>query len=331
MELLIKVDLARIRRNVAAVRAATGGRVLLMVKADAYGHGMKRVARALESDADMLGVAVLEEGRALRESGVTAPVLVAAADASEYAEAADLGLTVAVCDESGLDALAAMRRPPAFHLKFDTGMHRLGFPAEDAAKVCARAARLGLVPEGCYSHFGAPSKSQLARFGRVAAASRKTFPRALLHIASSGTLDFPGALYDMVRVGHAAYAGAMRVESRVIASRRAKAGDTVGYGLMPLAHDTCIAVVLGGYADGVRRARTAAVIGGVRYPSLGSVCMDMFAVDTGDRCVCPGETAVLLGEELTARELADMQGTVDYDILTGFGGRAKRIYTDDQR
>ena len=66
MELLIKVDLARIRRNVAAVRAATGGRVLLMVKADAYGHGMKRVARALESDADMLGVAVLEEGRALR-------------------------------------------------------------------------------------------------------------------------------------------------------------------------------------------------------------------------------------------------------------------------
>ena len=123
----------------------------------------------------------------------------------------------------------------------------------------------------------------------------------------------------------------MRVESRVIASRRAKAGDTVGYGLMPLARDTCIAVVLGGYADGVRRARTAAVIGGVRYPSLGSVCMDMFAVDTGDRCVRPGETAVLLGEELTARELADMQGTVDYDILTGFGGRAKRIYTDDQR
>lgn len=331
MELLVKVNLGKIRRNLRAVRTLTGGRILLMVKADGYGHGMTEVARAVEDEVDMLGVAVTEEGRRLRECGVTAPVLVAVCPPEEYGEAAALGLTVAVCDDGGLARLPEMIAPPDFHIKFDTGMHRLGFSPERADEVFAVLRERALVPSGCYSHFREPCAEQLEIFSYVAARARAYFPDITLHMASSGTVGYPAARFDMVRVGHAAYGGAMSVESRVVAVRHACAGECVGYGHFTLNRDTDIAVVFGGYFDGVRRGSPAvAVIGGRRCPSLGSVCMDMFAVDVGGVRCSVGDRAILMGKELPASEIAAMRGTVDYDVMTGWTGRIKRIYSDDQ-
>ena len=331
MELLVRVNLGKIRRNLRAVRTLTCGKVLLMVKADGYGHGMTEVARAVEDEVDMFGVAVTEEGRKLRECGVAAPVLVAVCPPEEYGEAAALGLTVAVSDDCGLRKLAEMTAPPEFHLKFDTGMHRLGFAPERADGVLYFLRERGLVPAGCYSHFREPCAEQLEVFSDVAARARQVFPDVLLHIASSGTVGYPAARFDMVRVGHAAYGGAMSVESQVVAVRHVKAGECVGYGHFTLGKDSDIAVVFGGYYDGVRRGSPAvAVIGGRRCPSLGSVCMDMFAVDVGDTVCSVGDRAILMGKELPASEIAAMRGTVDYDVMTGWTGRVKRIYYDDQ-
>lgn len=331
MELLVRVNLGRIKRNLRAVRTLTCGSILLMVKADGYGHGMTEVARAVEDEVDMFGVAVTEEGRRLRECGVTAPVLVAVCPPEEYGEAAALGLTVAVCDDCGLRRLAETASPPDFHVKFDTGMHRLGFAPERADDVFSFLRERGLVPSGCYSHFREPCAEQLEVFTDIAARARALFPDVVLHMASSGTIGFPAARFDMVRVGHAAYGGAMTVESRVVAVRKAKAGECVGYGHFVLEKDTDVAVVFGGYFDGVRRGSPAvAVIGGKRCPSLGSVCMDMFAVDAGGTRCSVGDKAVLMGKELPASEIAAMRGTVDYDVMTGWTGRIRRIYYDDQ-
>ena len=172
---------------------------------------------------------------------------------------------------------------------------------------------------------------KLEVFSDVAAGARRVFPDVLSHIASAGTVGYPAARFDMVRVGHAAYGGAMGVESRVVAVRHVKAGECVGYGHFTLGKDSDIAVVFGGYYDGVRRGSPAvAVIGGRRCPSLGSVCMDMFAVDVGDTVCSVGDRAILMGKELPASEIAAMRGTVDYDVMTGWTGRVKRIYYDDQ-
>ena len=202
---------------------------------------------------------------------------------------------------------------------------------ERADEVFAVLRERALIPSGCYSHFREPCAEQLEIFSYIAARARAYFPDITLHMASSGTVGYPAARFDMVRVGHAAYGGAMSVESRVVAVRHACAGECVGYGHFTLNRDTNIAVVFGGYFDGVRRGSPAvAVIGGRRCPSLGSVCMDMFAVDVGGVRCSVGDRAILMGKELPASEIAAMRGTVDYDVMTGWTGRMKRIYSDDQ-
>lgn len=325
------VDLGVIRRNVAAVRALTGVRVLVMVKADAYGHGMTAVAHALRDMADFFGVATLEEGVELRKCAIKTPVLVAVCPADGLRTAAENGLTAAVADGETLRALADMppSSRPAFHVKFDTGMHRLGFPAEDAGEVCRFLAERGLTPDGVYSHFRAPDEAQAEKFLAVAKIVKAEFPSATVHMASSSSLGMRSSFHDMVRIGHAAYRGAMRVESRVIAVRKVRAGECVGYGCTEARHDCTVAVVFGGYFDGVYKELPSPVlVGGRVCPVLGSVCMDMFAADVGDIPVRVGDPVVLLGDELTAERVAAARGTTDYEVMTSWHGRTERFYID---
>lgn len=333
MNLLSEVDLGVIRRNVEAVRRKTRVRVLVMVKADAYGHGMTAVARALEGTADRFGVATPEEGVELRKNGISTPVLVAVCRPCELAAAARYGLTVAVADPEALRAVADMPREarPAFHLKFDTGMHRLGFPPSDAGAVAEFLYERGISPEGVYSHFREPDAGQLAEFGKAAKVFKARFPDVTAHIASSSSLGMAGAAYDMVRIGHAAYDGAMSVTSRVIAVREVKAGECVGYGHFRLARDTSLAVVFGGYFDGVyRESPSPVVINGKICPVVGSVCMDMFAVDAGGTEARTGDEAVLLGGALSASYVAAARGTSDYEVMTCWHGRVERKYVDEK-
>ena len=280
-----EIDIGVIRRNIRRVRALTSVRLLLMVKADAYGHGMEEVARQTEEDVDFFGVAVAEEGVALRRQGRKRDVLVAVCEGRELPLLAAHGLTAAVADGATLAALAALpeRQRPRFHLKFDTGMHRLGFPAEDVGAVLDFLHSNRLKPDGAYSHFREANEEQNALFRGVAALVKRDFPDATVHMASSSSLFMKDAAYDMVRIGHAAYDGAMTVTSPVIAVRKVKKGECIGYGNFRVSADVNIAVVLGGYFDGVsRRSPSPVMIGGRLCPALGSVCMDMFAVETGE-------------------------------------------------
>lgn len=334
MELQITVDMSAIRRNVAAVRESTGREVLLMVKADGYGHGMERVALALEDDVAAFGVATVEEGVRLRQAGVNKCVLVCICAADEVLYAAENGLTVAVADENTLEEVERLCRfgiQPDFHVKIDTGMHRLGFPSESAGELAERMAKSGLRPAGVYSHLRSPNGEQVKAFSQAAEKFKAVFPDVVLHLASSSSLEMQDALFDMVRIGHAAYKDAMRVTSRVVAVRQVRRGDCVGYGEMRVSKDCNLAVVFGGYFDGVRRENpSCVVIRGRKCPCVGSVCMDMFAVDTGDFVAECGETVVLVGEELSAEEVAHNRNTVDYTVMTGWHGRKQRIFTDDQ-
>ena len=194
-----EIDLEKIRENVRRVRSLCGVRVLVMVKADAYGHGMTEVARALHGEADIFGVATLhgeadifgvatlEEGIELRRRGVREPVLVAVCRGADLPVCAAYGLTAAIADGEALKALASLPcgMRPSFHVKFDTGMHRLGFPWEDAGAVLSFLRSDALDPDGAYSHFRAPNEVQNARFANVARLFKAEYPNALAHMASS--------------------------------------------------------------------------------------------------------------------------------------------------
>lgn len=326
-----EIDIGVIRRNIRRVRALTSVRLLLMVKADAYGHGMEEVARQTEEDVNFFGVAVAEEGVALRRQGRKRDVLVAVCEGRELPLLAAHGLTAAVADGATLAALAALpeRQRPRFHLKFDTGMHRLGFPAEDVGAVLDFLHSNRLKPDGAYSHFREANEEQNALFRGVAALVKRDFPDATVHMASSSSLFMKDAAYDMVRIGHAAYDGAMTVTSPVIAVRKVKKGECIGYGNFRVSADVNIAVVLGGYFDGVsRRSPSPVMIGGRLCPALGSVCMDMFAVETGDIPVKKGDRAVLLGGSLTAAAVAKARGCTEYEVMTAWQGRTHRSYVD---
>jgi alanine racemase len=363
-----EVDLAAVGVNVAAlVAAAAPASVMAVVKADGYGHGAIPVARAaLAAGAQGLGVALVEEGIALREAGIDAPVFVLSEPRRAAAPAVVAhDLTPFVYTAPGIEALAKAvaaadrARPLDVHLKVDTGMHRVGCRPSDAV------ARAGAVAEHDELHLGGVAThlavadeldnpetgAQLDAFDAVLAeldAAGLRPPRA--HAANSaGLLGHPRALYDMVRPGIAIYgtppaaelAGrvplrpALSLRARVTFVKELAAGSGVSYGLeYRLAGPSRIATVPLGYADGVPRALATAggevLIGGRRFPMAGRVTMDQLMVDVGDQPVEPGDEVVLVGRqgegEIPATEVADRVGTIAYEIVAGIGPRVPRRY-----
>lgn len=335
MNLRMTVDLSRIKQNVSAVRRECGTSVTVMVKADAYGHGMTRVARALRGYADTFGVATTEEGVKLRRDGITEDILVALCDGAELERAAEFGLTVGVADFGTLNVLrdiaASGCKIPRFHIKTDTGMHRLGFLPSEVGTVCGLLDEAGLSPQGFYSHLRSCNDAQINTFAFLREKLKARYPGAVFHLASSSALDREDALFDAVRIGHAAYEGAMRVESTVVAAKQLNRAEGLGYGDFRTTSACNVAWVFGGYFDGICRENASSVlIRGRLCPPVGSVCMDMFAVDTGDFVADKGENVVLLGDSLTAERVAEQRKTCDYAVMTAWRGRTERIYTDDE-
>jgi alanine racemase len=363
-----EVDLGAVRANTRTLtEMAAPAALLAVVKADAYGHGAVPVARAaLDAGATWLGVALVEEGAALRAAGIDAPVLLLSEPPPEAASAVvSARLTPVVYTELGIEALAkavAELRPEAalpVHLKVDTGMHRVGCsPDEVATLVDAIDARPELVLDGICTHFAvadepdrAESNEQLDQFRRVlhgvdAARGR---PR-LVHAANSaGLLTVPEGRFDLVRAGIALYgvapapALADRVSLTPVLALRAQvtyvkdlpAGSRVSYGLRyELTRPARIVTVPVGYADGVPRnlglRGGEVLIGGSRHPIAGTVTMDQLMVDVGDAAVEVGDNVALLGrqgdDEITADEWAERLDTIAYEIVTGIGPRVPRRY-----
>lgn len=365
--------LGNIAHNLRGVRQRVGEtKVLAAVKANAYGHGAVEVGRLLEREglADWLGVATVPEGLELRQAGVRLPILKlshALTDAEiEAALGADVAL--AVVDADSIDQVAAVSQrlgvDAVVHLKLDSGMGRIGVPAEDAAALAVRCDDRGLVLQGVFSHMpvsdvpagAAFTAAQIARFRAATEAIEDARgPVALRHLsASAGVLMHPDAWFDMVRPGIICYGSlpdplsdpvvdlrpAMSWHTAVTFVKPVRAGETVSYGRTWTAPaDTWIATIPVGYADGFSRLfsnRGRVLIGGRSYPVAGRVCMDQTMIDLGPvRAGAPAPVAVgdrvtLLGtdgdERIDAQELADLMGTITYEVTCLVGRRVGRIY-----
>jgi alanine racemase len=357
----VEVDLSAIRHNVGMLRPADA-ELMAVVKADAYGHGDVEVARAaLEGGASWLGVALVEEGLALRDAGIDAPVLVLS-ECPPGAETAAIGagLTPTLYTTEGLERLAAAAagRPVAVHVKVDSGMHRAGvYPASAAPGFVEDVGDRGLVIDGLFTHFArseedvATTGEQLACFLRVVdeVSSAGHRPR-LVHAANTAAAILrPETHLDMVRCGIGIYgiepapgvgAGlglrrALTWRSSVTLAKRLPAGSAISYGhRYATAEDAWVATVPVGYADGYPRLLSSnadVLIGGRRCRVAGSVTMDQVVVDCVDLEPRPGDEVVLIGpqggDEVSAAELAGHARTIAYEIVTRIGERVPREWS----
>jgi alanine racemase len=364
---LARVNLAAIERNVALLRGRlTGGAgMCAVVKANGYGHGAAPAARAaLAGGASWLAVATAEEAADLRAEGIDARILVMGAiSLDELPAALGARADLVAWDERFVDELArAGGEPVRVHVKLDTGMGRLGTrDLREALAVADRVASSGgaLQLAGAMTHFATSDDDeeflaqQLAAFEPFAAAIRERFPAAVVHAANSGAvLNAPASHFDLVRCGIAIYGcdpmnddpdkwglePALELSSYVAAVKPARAGDSAGYGRRFVAeHDTWLATLPIGYADGVRRALTNncdVIVGGTRYPLVGTVSMDNTTIDLGPEPAAQvGGRAILIGsdgvERQTAEQLARRIGTISYEIVCGISGRVPREYHRD--
>jgi len=338
--------------------------IIAVVKANAYGHGARRVAERLEkAGAIMLAVADIEEGVDLRKSGVNAPILIfGALSVSDLDGVFDYNLTPTISSPAtgeALQAAAAKRNATLhYHLKIDTGMNRLGFRHDNLPRTLPElfgSANLELV--GLYTHFATADmpdhplmEEQRQRFekARGYVAELGVQPR-LVHAANSAALLRDSRTwYDLVRPGLLLYGivppplastlaltPALSLRSRLVAVKHIRTGETVSYGARFTAErPTRIAVVPAGYADGIdgrMAGRGVALVRGRRAPVVGAVCMDMILLDITDIEAYPGDEVVLLGrqgdERIDVREVAASIGSIPWEVLCRLGSRIERIYS----
>ncbi|MBR2955672.1 MAG: alanine racemase [Clostridia bacterium] len=311
MKIDVTIDLGVIKRNIATYT----GNVILMVKADAYGHGLTEVARAVDHLVYGYGVATIEEGVALREC-TNKEIFVFQWAKSEVPSALHSNLTLSVTDFGSLDYVKD--KGVRGVLKVNTGMNRFGFDVEDAPLLKAKLQ--GVDVRGSCSHVysGESLPAQQMLFDKWCAQLGGEDD----HLLSSCYNHLP---HNLIRVGIGAYEGAMTVTSRVVAVRRLKRGDNVGYG-NTLSKDGNVAWIFGGYADGINRDNPQPVMIGNKLCNVVAVCMDSTAVFTGEYSPEIDEEAHLVGQHLTAKQIAEVTHTVPYVVMTSWRGRVKRTY-----
>ncbi len=331
----VEVDLAAIVANARTVRAVTGTALYAVVKADGYGHGAVAVAKALADAhaADGYCTSLVEEGVALREAGITAPILVMGpSQVGGEEEMVEARLTAVISSHEELAALAHVTRARAHshggaaieaHLKVDTGMGRLGVAAERAPELAVEASRNGIAITGLMTHFACAdsddpadpdsmTRRQLANFAEVdRAVVRAGAPIRVRHAAnSSAALLFPEARFDLVRAGIAIYGNGawaatgsmgMRFVTAIAQLRHVAKGDSVGYGATwHAARESRVAILPCGYADGLPRSASGhaeVAIRGKRVPLIGRISMDIAVADVTDVPEAQiGDAVVLLGK-----------------------------------
>ncbi|NJO12795.1 MAG: alanine racemase [Gammaproteobacteria bacterium] len=348
------VDASALRANLAAVRQlAPRSRVLAIVKANAYGHGLVPTAQAL-TDADAFGVARLEEGLALRAAGVRHEIVLLEGifDAQQMAAAAEHSFDLVVHCAPQIALLTEWRTPAAFRvwLKVDTGMNRLGFRADEFAPAYRRLAACPAVKQlRVLTHLAnadvngdSTTAEQLQLFEAVTAGLN--VERSVAN--SAGLLAWPATHADWVRPGLALYGvsplpgrsakdfslrPAMTLASTVIATRRVLPGERAGYGGRWTARRvSTLAIAAAGYGDGYPRHMangTPVLVNGARAPLAGRVSMDMIAIDVTDLPpVKVGDSAVLWGEGLPAEEVAPHAETIPYELLCGVSQRVEHEF-----
>lgn len=365
----IEVNLERLTENYRAIeRAVAPARVMAVLKANAYGHGLVEVARHVVGlGSAYLGVAFLEEGILLREAGITAPILVMGGIlGNQIPLFLRHGLTLTA---SSLEKLAQIDEAARVvgvqarvHLKIDTGMERIGVHYYSAGTLLeAAAACQHCLVEGIYSHFANADAAdltsayrQLERFNQVLRfyEKRELSPPPLCHMANSGAiLQLPSSHFDMVRAGILLYgvyptAEATRTiavtpclswKSRVVYFKVVQPEHPVSYGSAWRSdHMVRVVTVPLGYGDGYFRrmsGKAQVIIRGRKYPVVGQICMDQMMVNVEWDSAYNNDEVVLVGENgreiIRVEDLAEWAGTIPYEILTNVNTRVPRIYVDN--
>lgn len=358
----LEVNIPNIKHNLRYFRSflKEETKTLILVKANGYGHGTGEFSRILEElGVDYLAVASSMEGIAIKEAGVKLPVIVLSPGMEEYPLLLQHGLEPSLpCTEAFLrfvkEAELSGKKGYPVHIKLDTGMHRLGFKKQELEDLTtylphAKSVQIASV----FSHFAASpapehdeySKLQMALFDELSSFLLKQLDyKPLRHLLNSPGIErfAKEAEYDMVRLGIGLY-GMSCIDNSllkptaflrtpVLQVKTLAPGETVGYSRAGLVKEVParIATLAIGYADGVNRhlsgGKAHFSVHGHRVPTIGNVCMDMCMVDVTGIDVKPGDMVTVFGEDPTIFELAEILGTIPYEILTSVAHRVHRVF-----
>ncbi len=363
-ETVLEIDLSALVQNLNYYRSKldVGVKVMAMVKAFSYGSGSFEIANILQfHQVDYLTVAYADEGIELRKAGIKLPIMVMNPDEESFdaiikyqLEPEIYSFRVLKMLEASLLKLSVNSPPVGIHIKIDTGMHRLGFDPVEVDELINQIKDRGqIIVKSVFSHLAASdsvanddfTRHQISLFRMISERISQEFDYPILrHIANTAAITrFPEARFDMVRLGIGLYGIAPMPEEqeklvnvstlRSIISqiKHVPAEDTIGYNRRFKAkHDTTIAIVPIGYADGLSRALSNGIghlkVGGKFAPIVGSICMDMTMIDITCIKAHEGDEVIIFGKDLPITRLADEMGSIPYEILTGISQRVKRVY-----
>lgn len=348
--LIAVTDFNCIRKNICRYRKLLPEKVkiTLMLKADAYGHGLIQTAKNTFDLVDCFGVMNADEGLKLRLNGIFNPVTVTVSEKEEFKNLVKFNLEPCLKNPKEMLFLdyhaEAQSKIISYYIKADTGMNRLGVKKiSDFEEMMALSLNLKNIRfKGLVSHISSESNknAQVKKFEEFISVADCYYKDYIKQISSSSYAeDFP---YDMVRLGIGAYGygkkdsnllPALSVYSQVNSVKNVSKGEKIGYSDSFVAKkDMCVAVIRGGYNDGIRRDSTGGkvIINGNYAQIIGNVCMDLFFADVTNLNVKEGDTVTILGSQnrlgLTADDIAEHCNTIPYEILTSFKGRLKRYY-----
>ncbi|MDR1814044.1 MAG: bifunctional UDP-N-acetylmuramoyl-tripeptide:D-alanyl-D-alanine ligase/alanine racemase [Tannerella sp.] len=362
-ETILEVNLDAIIHNYNYFRSLLkpSTKIICMIKAFGYGVGAYELAKTLQDHrCDYLAVAVADEGAALRKEGISLPIIVMNPEMSSFNLLFEYRLEPEVYNFRLLNALVKETRQRGItgfpvHIKIDTGMHRLGFEAGEIPEMCRLLHNQnGIAANSVFTHLACSDDHvqdkftlhQLAVFESCANEIEETLGVKLLKHAlnSAGIERFTKYQYDMVRLGISLYGISLsdtnssgklqcvcRLKTVILQVRDVKKDESIGYGRRTVVRrNSRIAVIPIGYADGLDRKLSNGVgevlIGGVRCPIVGNICMDACMVDITGTDAKEGDTVIVFNDVLTVEELAAKTGTIPYEILTSVSSRVKRVY-----
>jgi alanine racemase len=357
---VLEINLNALINNLNVFRSglSPGTRIMVMVKAFSYGSGSWEIANALQyQKVDYLSVAFADEGIALRDAGISLPILIMNPDISSFPQMIDHNLepelynfrSLTRCEEE-IRKQNLVRYP--VHIKLDTGMHRLGFSEQDINTLCSfLKAHDNLEIKSVFSHLAAAedpvhddfTRQQIKLFEIMSEKLVSQFPyRIYRHLLNSAGIErFPEAQFDMVRLGIGLYGigvsenynlkSVSTLKSIISQIKNVSKGESVGYNRGSIEqHDRKIGIVPIGYADGIDRrlgnGNGRFYIHNMPVPVIGNICMDMCFIDLTGIQAEEGDEVIIFGESFPVWEMAKMAGTISYEILTGISGRVKRVY-----
>lgn len=359
-ETVLEIHLPNLRHNYTFLRnqLSANTKLLAVVKAFGYGSDAVEVAKCLVAQGvDYLGVAYVHEGVALRKAGITTPILVLHPQLPNLDALIEYKLEPSVYGQRILDALLSKIKESnvshyPVHLKFNTGLNRLGFNPKDATALLElfKDNALWLLLQGVYSHLAASddegesafTKTQLKTFSEIVAVFSPTHPKTTFHVLNtSGVLHFPEAQYNMVRTGISLYGygnhpsvdaqlkPVLRLRTVISQIHTLEEGDTLGYTRAFVAKaKTKTATLPLGHADGIGRiygnGKGYVMINGQQASILGNVCMDMIMVDVTSINCQEGDEVVVIGPDASAENVANAAGTISYELITGLSHRIQR-------